>query len=495
MVLLKNLIEGMDGVTLAGDAGVDVSSITCDSRKACAGALFAALPGVKTDGAEYARDAVAAGAVAVLAGSEIDSLGVPVMVAENPRKAFALIASAFYGAPSKKLKLIGITGTNGKTTVAYGLRHVIRKLGHRVGMLGTIEYDNGREAIAAPLTTPQCDEFSRILSEMVEAGASYAIAEVSSHSLSQDRVVGHEFACGIFTNLTRDHLDYHGDMKNYMEAKRILFTSLPEGACAVVNGEDPAADEMLRGIAASPVSYGFEKTDDVRGEIMKSGLGGSEVMISKGAWSGTLRTPLVGRYNMENCLAIIAGALSVGLDGEAVLEALRDFTGAPGRLQRFSSEDGVTVFVDYAHTDDALRSVLGVLRPLVDGRLITVFGCGGDRDAGKRPLMAKAAEEFSDNIIVTSDNPRTEDPASIINQICEGLSGRTIAEVVPDRREAIEKAVASAVPGDAVLVAGKGHEDYQIIGTKKIHLDDREIVERALKLFGAAVNTSEDKTP
>ncbi len=484
---LSELVQAMQQAEVSEADSPGILSIVADSRAVQPGALFAALPGCKGDGAQYIRDAVDRGAAAILAACLPDPMPpVPVVVAADVRKALGEAADAFYDKPSSSLQLIGVTGTNGKTTTAYLMRHVLNEAGIRCGMLGTIEYDLGNKLEPAPLTTPDTVRFTASLAEMRDYGCKAAVVEVSSHALDQERIWPHRFAAGIFTNLTRDHLDYHGDMDAYREAKRKLFTRLDEQAVAVLNWADPASERMAAGTAAKVTGYlldgesaGILVGEVVRAKITGSSLAGQDFTVENGALAGEFHTPLVGRHNVENCLGVMLVAHALGVGKETLRTVLADFPGVPGRLERIAGPNGAVAFVDYSHTDGALRSVLSVLRPLVKGKLITVFGCGGDRDKGKRPLMAKAAEEQSDAVVVTSDNPRTEDADAIIKDILPGFAHPEQVKIEPDRRLAVALAINMAGPDDAVLVAGKGHEDYQIIGTEKRHLDDRELVREA----------------
>lgn len=484
---LSELVTNMRDVELAGTGDPGISGLASDSREVGPGFLFAALRGCKGDGAAYIQDAVARGAAALLL-SCIPSPDprIPYVVAGDERKALGEAADAFYDHPSQALDLIGITGTNGKTTTAYLIRHIFNAAGRRCGMMGTIEYDLGDKLEPAPLTTPDAVRFTRSLAEMRDSGCKAAVAEVSSHALSQERVWPHRFVCAVFTNLTRDHLDYHGDMDAYLQAKSVLFTRLGATAVAVVNQRDPSADRLTGSTIAKKLEYHLLGDDDreipgnvARVEITASDLTGQTFRVRGHGINREFRTRLVGRHNVENCMGALLAGVGLGVGVAAIADALENFPGVPGRLERIASPDGRMAFVDYAHTDDALRSVLSVLRPLVKGKLITVFGCGGDRDRGKRPLMAKAAEQFSDVVVVTSDNPRTEDPAAIIADIMPGFAKPEKVKVDADRAAAIRLAAEMAGSGDAILIAGKGHEDYQIVGTVKHHLDDRELVREA----------------
>lgn len=477
---LSDLIRGRADLRRVGEGDPEILSLTSDSRAVKAGALFAALPGTKRNGQDYVPAAMSAGAAAVLLNEALSDCDLPQLVAEEPRRVLAELASVFYGHPTNDLRLVGVTGTNGKTTVAHGVRHILKGAGKPTGMLGTIEYDTLDSKRPAPLTTPDCIEFSAALARIRDAGGECAVAEVSSHALEQDRVAGHEFACGVFTNLTRDHLDYHGDMETYLEAKRRLFRNLNKDATAVVNVDDPAGSRMLQDCPARRIGYGLGVDASLRAEIIRADLSGSELHIH---WQGQVHmveTPLVGVYNGMNALAMAGAVLSLGLRFEEIADGLRSFRGAPGRLE-VMNEAGVTVVVDYAHTDDAMRAVLETLRPLTPRTLWVVFGCGGDRDRGKRPLMAQVAERCADRVVVTSDNPRTEDPEAILHDVVRGFSHPEAVMREADRPQAIDHAIRHAGVGDVVLIAGKGHEDYQILGTERVSMDDRALARSALR--------------
>lgn len=468
------------GIARDGAADPEIASIAYDSRAVRPGALFAALPGTKTDGAEYVPAAVSAGAVAVLGGGTAAeaarAAGVPALVAEKPRAALSVIANAFYGFPARKLRLIGVTGTNGKTTTAFLVRHLLRFCGKKAGMLGTIEYDTGSQIIPAPLTTPESVDFAGYLAQAAAAGAEYAVAETSSHALALDRVAGCEFAAGVFSNLTRDHLDYHKTFEDYAAAKRKLFLYLPASAAAVVNLDDPYGAEMLDGCAARAETYGVENPRALWNAVGVTGdINGSRFTLRCPAGEFRVELPLPGRHNIHNTLAAVTVLASLGLPLEKLLDGVRSFASVPGRLEKISG-GGKTVFVDYAHTPDAMEKVLRTLKPLTSGKLWVVFGCGGDRDRGKRPQMAAVAERLADRVVVTDDNPRTEDSVRILEDIRAGFADKALPVFIADRASAIAHALRTAEPGDTVAVVGKGHEDYQIVGTVKHHFSDKEQV-------------------
>jgi UDP-N-acetylmuramoyl-L-alanyl-D-glutamate--2,6-diaminopimelate ligase len=489
---LSALVRDCGDLRRLGDGDPEVTALTADSRAVVPGALFAALAGTVADGSRYAGEAVSRGASVVLAGRDLGLADVVQLVHPAPRRALAELAARFHGHPARALALVGITGTNGKTTVAYLLRHLLRALGRAPGMLGTVEYDLGGAALPAPLTTPGAVDFASHLAAMRDRGCTHAVVEVSSHALSQERVHGHPFACGVFTNLTRDHMDYHGSLAAYRDAKRRLFDDLDPGAWAVVNRDDPAAAEMVRGTAARIWTYALQPGADLVAEAPDYRIDGTTFRVRTVGEALEVRSPLVGRHNVQNLLAALSAACCLGLPLSAAAAAAAASPGVPGRLERIAGapEGGPAVFVDYAHTDDALRAVLAVLRPLVTGRLVCVFGCGGDRDRGKRPLMGRVAEAGADRVFLTNDNPRTEDPAAILDDIRAGLLRPEDARLVPDRRAAVTAAVREAGPGDAVLVAGKGHETTQVIGRERIPMDDRVLAREALGAAAAAAGRS-----
>ncbi len=486
------------GTGAQGDLGSDpgIARVTGDSREVVPGTLFFALPGVKADGHAFAAEAARRGAVAVVAERRVDCAPALLLLAPSARRAMAVAAANFHGRPGDALKLAGVTGTNGKTPVTYLVEACARAAGLPVGVMGTVTHRFPGVVRTAAHTTPESTTIQALLAEMRDAGAKAVVMEVSSHALAQERVAGVHFLVAAFTNLTRDHLDYHGDMEGYFAAKRRLFAEhLANGGTAVVNAQDPfgarLADQLGPGRRVG--RYGTRAGDALRPLELSSGLHGITARLATPAGELSIRSPLVGAHNVENLLCATGIALALGLPLEAIARGLSSSPGAPGRLERIAAR-GVNVFVDYAHTDDALSHALDALRALSPRRLLCVFGCGGDRDPGKRPLMGLSAGRRADLAVVTSDNPRTEDPAAIIAEILPGLAqagasrldraaalrGERGFTVEPDRRAAIRLAIEAAREGDAVLVAGKGHEDYQIVGTEKHHLDDREEARAAL---------------
>ena len=492
---LSTLIAGLD-VTVPAAVDPVIWNLAEDSRKVRQGACFFARVGTKADGRAFIADAIARGAVAVIApkGSPAPE-GMPSTVAwveaADPALAAALIAERFHGSPSRTLELVGVTGTNGKTTIAYLVQQLLAASGLRTGLVGTVEIDDGAARVPSQLTTPPALELSELFARMVDHGCRAAAMEVSSHSLDQKRVAGLSFRTAIFTNLTGDHLDYHGTMERYADAKATLFSMLDPSGTAIVNIDDPWSRVMLEaakrsGARVLRVSL-VDPTADCFGTVHRMGLESMDVTF-RGPWGLIeMKLPLVGRHNAMNALEAAAAAWTRGVDQARLAHALSVCAAPPGRLQPVAvGGAGFSVLVDYAHSDDALANVLGALRPTVPagGRLRVVFGCGGDRDRTKRPRMAKVACEGADEVIVTSDNPRTEDPQAIIEEILAGVPGEARARVVveADRAQAIALAVSTAREGDIILIAGKGHEDYQIIGTEKRNFDDRREAEAALRM-------------
>ncbi len=467
---LSQLLASLPGVKLVRGSDAEVLSITDDSRYALPGALFIARTGSQVDGGAFVDAAMEKGAVAAVEACAVDA---------------ALLAQAFHGHPAGALRMVGITGTNGKTTTAFLVQHILSNSGLKAGLLGTVLTDDGARREPANLTTPGACELAAVLARMVSNGCSAAAMEVSSHALDQSRVSGVNFEVAIFTNLTGDHLDYHRSMEAYAAAKASLFDGLRPGACAVLNVDDESASRM---VATSPARVlrctALDNAADCRVRVTRTSVSAMVVELT-GPWGAlTVALPFVGRHNAMNALQAAAAAWSLGVSGRDIERALAMAKAPPGRLEPVTTPDApFAVLVDYAHTDDALLNVLSALRPAVQGgRLITVFGCGGDRDRTKRPRMMCTAAEHSDIVIVTSDNPRTEDPAAILAEVLAGRPPGTRAQVESevDRTKAIARAVGMAREGDIVLIAGTGHEDYQIIGREKRPVDDRIEAREAL---------------
>ena len=484
-MLLHSLLRQFDPqISLSGIPDAEVGGVCEDSRQAQPGSLFIARPGTKTDGAQFLADAAARGAIAAVTTSKIPQAKLPQVVVPDANAAASILANLFYNVPARAVRMLGVTGTNGKTTTTYLIRHILSKVNVRCGMIGTVEIDDGRTRREASMTTPAATEIAGLLASMRDKGCRSCAMEVSSHALDQGRVSGVTFAGAAFTNLTGDHLDYHKTMENYAAAKARLFASLSETAVAVINGDDKWSDRMVQDCNGRIIRFGFGKNADYRARDVAVTSGGSNFILHTPDGRTEVNMQLIGRHNIENALA--AAALvgeAFGLSVHQIAMGLKDAQGAPGRLQAVRAGQPFAVLVDYAHTDDALENVLTALRPLTRGKLRVLFGCGGDRDRTKRPRMAKTAEKLADAIYVTSDNPRTEEPRSILNEVVSGLSARGKAEAVVeiDRAEAIRQILSDAEPNDVVLIAGKGHENYQIIGTEKRHFDDVEEAENALK--------------
>jgi UDP-N-acetylmuramoyl-L-alanyl-D-glutamate--2,6-diaminopimelate ligase len=483
----------------------DVSRLVQDSRAAGPGALFVAVRGFHSDGHSFIPQALELGAVAVVAeeGASIAPTGgVPVVRVPDTRKALARLATTFYGRPSTKLKLVGITGTKGKTTTSYLTRSIIEAAGQRAGLIGTIDYRIGDRIYPAPNTTPESVDLQALLAKMVEQRAGYCVMEVSSHALALGRTDGCVFEAAAFTNLAPEHLDFHASLDEYFQAKLTLFAGLGPEKTAVVNQDDARCGEILRGTTARVITYGLGGGADIRpvGEI-EHDRKGLRFRAATPLGEILIASTLMGMYNVQNILAAVGLGVALGCAGDAISKGIRDMAAVPGRMETVDAGQDFSVIVDYAHTEESLRSLLCAVRDVCMGRVITVFGCGGDRDRSKRPHMGAAALAGSDLVIVTSDNPRTEDPLVIIREIESGMqeAGHRITNaddrapaggkpylVIPDRAAAIETAVAAAGPGDAVVLAGKGHEEYQIVGNKKFHFDDREEARRAIGKVRAA---------
>ena len=480
------------GVAASGGRppSVEIGGLSDDSRRVRAGDLFIARPGPARDGASFARDAIDRGAAAIVAATPIADLG-PVLciVLQDVRDATGRIAHAFYGDPSRSVRVLAVTGTNGKTTTAYLVRHILDRVGIKCGLISTVEIDDGATRVDSEMTTPGAIELAGIMAAMRDNGCAAAAMEASSHALDQRRTSGLRLAAAGFTNLTGDHLDYHATMDDYAAAKARLFESLGQDGVGVVNADDAWSARIARDSVAPIVGYTIDGPADraaaFRASDIRVNADGSRFALHvPGGQTIEAMLPMVGRHNIQNALtAACMVHRGMGVPIDDVIAALADARGAPGRLQRVvnAAKPGVSILVDYAHTDDALANVLAALRPLTRGKLRVVFGCGGDRDATKRPRMAAVAARLGDAIYVTSDNPRTEDPNRIIEQIVAGVpaTARPATIVEPDRRAAIYRSIADAEADDVVLIAGKGHENYQVVGTQRLHFDDAEVATQA----------------
>ncbi|NOY65616.1 MAG: UDP-N-acetylmuramoyl-L-alanyl-D-glutamate--2,6-diaminopimelate ligase [Nitrospirae bacterium] len=477
---LSALIKGLRIKKIDGDA--EIYGLSTDSRTVKMGDLFFAMKGFRYDGNDFIEDAINRGAVAVVSEDDgIHSSRYAHVQVEDIEDALAFISSRFYESPSERLTLIGITGTNGKTTTSYLIREIFRAAGKQTGLIGTVKYLVKDREIKANLTTPMAVQFQGLLKDMVEEGVEVAIAEVSSHALSLKRVDYSRFRACIFTNLSRDHLDYHGNMDDYFAAKRRLFIDL-QPDISIVNTDDPYGKMLFEELTKDNrvvISYGLDGSVHFKAEDITQKKDGMEFHIINEKENIRFRSPLIGLVNVYNILASVALAKTLGVDWYEIKEAVSQFTGVRGRLETVYTEKGFLAVVDYAHTPDALRKVLETLRSISSGRLITLFGCGGDRDRGKRPEMGAIASELSDLVIITSDNPRSEPPESIIDDIKKGIKKNNYI-IEPDRRKAIFKAAGMARKGDILLLAGKGHEDYQEIKGVRYKFNDREVFEEAI---------------
>jgi len=490
---LRELVAPLGEAITHGDLDREVTGLTDDSRRVSTGALFVAVKGVQSDGHRYLGQAVAAGAGALVVESgrvpadTLGSVGVPVIEVRDSRHVLGVLASRFYGDPSARLRMIGVTGTNGKTTTTYLCKAILEAAGAKVGLIGTVAYLIGEERIPAVHTTPGAVELQGLFRKMVDAGRDAAVMEVSSHALALDRTAGCLFGTAVFTNLTQDHLDFHADMEAYFQAKLKLFTGLGPQGRAIVNRDDPYGSRVMAATRARVWTYAIDEPADLRAENVSMSLAGVHFTARTPAGTAALHSPLVGRHNVSNILAAVGVGLEQGIALPTIGVGIARLQNVPGRFERVEAGQPFTVIVDYAHTDDALYRLLSTAEAVKTGRIITVFGCGGDRDRGKRPKMGRVAARYSDVVVVTSDNPRTEEPEAIIREVIPGVeaglreTGRGRYVVHADRRAAIEEAVRLAQPSDLVLIAGKGHEDYQVIGTTKYPFDDRVVAREAIE--------------
>jgi len=490
---LRDLVRPLGGVVVHGDLDREITGLTDDSRQVSQGGLFVAVKGVQSDGHRYLNQAVSSGAEALVVeagrvpAATLDALGVPVIEVRDSRHVLGVLAGRFHGDPSHRLKMIGVTGTNGKTTTTYLCKSVLEAAGARVGLIGTVAYLIGNERIEASHTTPGAVELQGLFRRMADAASDAAVMEVSSHALALDRTAGCEFGTAVFTNLTQDHLDFHADMEDYFQAKLRLFAGLGPQGRAIVNLDDPHGARVAAATRAKVWTYAVDRPADLRAGDIRISLKGVGFTAQTPAGALALRSPLVGRHNVYNILAAVGVGLEQGIALPTIAEGIAALTNVPGRFERVEAGQSFTVVVDYAHTEDALFRLLTTAEVVKTGRIITVFGCGGDRDRGKRSKMGRVSAVYSDVVVVTSDNPRTEDPGAIISEIIPGVqaglreAGHGRYVVHADRRAAIEEAVRMAQPGDLVLIAGKGHENYQIIGTNKHPFDDRVVAREAIE--------------
>lgn len=489
---LAKMIKPLISYKTIGETDIDINDIKVDSRKVEIGDLFICLTGFTTDGHDYAKQAIENGAVALICEKEL-AINIPQVIVKNSRDAMTYLADIFYNQPSHKLKVIGVTGTNGKTTITHMIEKILADNGHLSGLIGTIKMKIGNEILEVKNTTPDATILQKNFARMYDIGSEYAIMEVSSHALDIGRVMGINYQIAVFTNLTQDHLDYHQTMDKYREAKGLLFsqlgnnyaTSVDESKYAVLNIDDDASNYFKNITTAHVITYGIENDADVRASnLAVTGKGTSFILES---FKGSMRINLkmTGKFSVYNALAAITVALIEGIPLDAIKKSVESLSGVDGRFELVDVGQNFTVLVDYAHTPDSLENVLKTVKEFANEKVITVFGAGGDRDKTKRPIMGQVASKYSDMAIVTSDNPRTEEPQSIIEDILVGIENTKANEQnyvsILDRKEAIEYAINSAKSGDVILIAGKGHETYQILNEGTIHFDDREIARNAIR--------------
>ena len=481
---LIELLNNVKVLNTFGNTEVEVTGVNIDSRRIEKGHLFVAIPGTQTDGHKYIPKAIELGATSILCEQmpeeQID--GVSYIIVESTESVVGIVATRFFGDPSRKLKLVSVTGTNGKTTIATLLYNMFRKFGHKCGLLSTVCNYIEDEAIPADHTTPDPIELNRLLAQMVDAGCDYAFMECSSHAIAQKRIGGLKFAGGLFTNLTRDHLDYHKTVENYRNAKKAFFDDLGKDAFAITNADDKNGLFMVQNTKAQVKTYSIRSMADFKAKIIECHFEGMYLDIN----GKEVGVQFIGKFNVSNLLAVYGAAIMLGKKPEDILVILSTLKSVSGRLEPIRSPEGYTAIVDYAHTPDALENVLNTINEVLNGKgkVITVCGAGGNRDKGKRPIMAQTAAKLSDKVIITSDNPRLEEPQDIINDMLAGLDNKQMKKVVSivDRKEAIRTASMMAEKGDVILIAGKGHEDYQEIKGVKHHFDDREVVR---EIFGS----------
>ncbi len=491
MKTLEELALMIHGAKILGDGGTKISGIEHDSRKVSAGSLFVCMEGAHFDGHKFIEQAKNSGAVAILTTHEDISLPekISALIVPDMLNSLAVIVPYFYDYPSKKMRVIGITGTNGKTTTTYLIREILKSAGYKVGLIGTIQMMIGEEIFPMHNTTPNVIDLQHIFCTMREKNVDFVVMEVSSHALAEHRVAGIEFDTAVFTNLTQDHLDYHKTMENYKLTKAKLFEMVSrsgrkEGKTAVINIDDEASAEMLKHSLCEKITYGIEKNSDLSAVDIDVKSTGTAFKIRGEFGAMNLRLHLTGIFNVYNVLAAVGATLAEKISPDVIKTALENFKSVPGRFERIFADIPFAIIVDYAHTPDGVKNVLETARQIAKNRIITVFGCGGDRDKTKRPIMGRIAAELSDIVIATSDNPRTEDPAEILRDVEVGVNekiGDKVHEKIIDRRQAIFRAVEIAQAGDVILILGKGHENYQILKDETIHFDDREVAQDAIK--------------
>ena len=488
---LSSLILGLPVTNILGTMDRDIRNIVYDSRNSDEDSLFVAIHGENWDGGLFIKDAIARGATAFITQTSLDSINglslgtrdVTALSVEDSRRALSIISANFYRQPSERIALTGITGTNGKTTTAYILEALFSAKGIRTGVIGTINYHYGNKKLSAPVTTPESLDLNRMLAAMIEDNVQNCFLEVSSHALHQSRVNDMLFKVGIFTNLSRDHLDFHGDMKSYKEAKKKLFLD-NRVQQKIFNIDDAVGREFAGEFKTDSFTTGIDSNADFKAENILLTKSGCQFTLKTPFGTGEIRSNLLGRHNIHNLISAAAGAMAQGISLEEVQKVALNIQPVPGRFESIENNQGFSVLVDYAHTDDALKNAISAAKLFTEGKVIVVFGCGGDRDKGKRQTMGQAALNEADFSVITSDNPRTEDPSQIIEDILRGIPASAVEgkdyTAITSRKEAIEHAIDIAGENDLVLIAGKGHEDYQILGTQTIHFDDRGIARSAL---------------
>ncbi len=479
---LKALLDGLDYASGQPVSGITVNKITDDSRSARRDDLFIAVRGAKHDGHDHAREVLRKGVAAVVAERDIPREGAVLIRVKDTRAALSGIASNYYECPSRKMDVIGVTGTNGKTTVSYLAEGILKSAGYKTGIIGTIKYATGLEEAEAVNTTPSPIVLQGLLSSMVCNGVDHCVMEVSSHALDQGRAGGTELRCAVFTNVTREHLDYHGTFDRYLESKAAIFGLLAPDGTAVINADDPNAGKMRKAARCGRLlTYGLSHGSDVHADDISLGMGRASYRMRTPLGSVEIKTGLIGLHNIYNAMAAACACISGGVGLDDLKTGIETADTVPGRLERVDGVDGPAVFIDYAHTDDALEKILSAFSPIKRAGVITVFGCGGDRDRAKRSRMGAVASRLSDMVFITSDNPRGEDPSAIISEIVEGMDmSKKNYCVIEDRETAIREAIMSARADDIVVIAGKGHEKYQLLGGGKISFDDADIARRAL---------------
>ena len=490
---LQDIVALLADAKVLGDTNLSIEALAHDSRQVVPGTLFVCLPGFKTDGHQYIMQGYQQGAVAVLVERAVDNVpqGLTVITVASTRDAIKTITPYFYDYPSRKLRMIGITGTNGKTTTTYLLRSILQEAGFKVGIIGTIQNSIGERIVPAKNTTPDIIDLQSLLAEMVTSNMDYVVMEVSSHALALERVIGCEFDVGIFTNMTRDHLDFHETFENYLAAKTKLFQLLSaednykKGKTAIINTDDEAADFILQRTSCKTITYGINSDADLKADNADIKATGTAFDIAGSLGPMDLKLNITGLFNVYNVLSAVGASLAEGIERRIIKTALEKFQSVPGRFELLHAGQPFSVIVDYAHTPDGLENILKTAQQIAKKRIITVFGCGGDRDRTKRPIMGRIAATYSDVVIATSDNPRSEDPDVILDEIeigiQEGLVNGKIYEKISDRRGAIARALQIADQDDIVIIAGKGHEDYQILKNRTISFDDKEVAREIIR--------------